>query len=1219
MLSVEVGSLCFFNHPMESWVVARVSGKGPKGYALKTEDSERKCIGEYFDSVPDDAVTPCREDLLDEQPDDLLTLTVLHDAPLLRCLYLRYFRDIIYTNIGAIVVAINPYNFKIPWYEDCKMVEYLSEGPVIKKNLPHSWAQAHNTYNEMIADGANQCILVSGESGAGKTEATKIVVKYLAQISCKHGTEEEKKMGLEVGARLNACSPILECFGNARTVRNDNSSRFGKFMKVKFDEKGRLVGAETTKYLLEKSRIVTAAENERVYHSFYLIVRGAMGHKLQLESETVYRSLNAGNCLQNSEYNSVEDYNEVVGAMGQIGMKDDEVYSVWSCVAGILCLLNVAFEADGEGARVEKATEKYLKNAVRLLRIDEAMLWNELVTTTLVVQKTSTVKLLRPALAVDVRDALVKALYDGLFTWLVDKCNQLCDVTATGNWIGLLDIFGFEDFKKNSFEQLCINLTNETLQNHYNKHIFEKDMEECRAENIDVTEVVCPDNSPCLRLIVEKGGILALLDEECTLGKGSELEFLAKVNDAHMGKNKFFEKKKVSRDTFIIHHYAASVTYDVNGWLEKNRDTLKENMKVLMRNSKDPLICELLEAPLPPEVRSKRPTVGSFFKGQLAALMEVINNTNPHWIRCIKPHPAKCPLMFDGVQTMRQLESSGVLGTVKIRKAGYPVRNLFDKFNRRYKVIAGNSAVGKGGRELAQIILTVCGMKNKAMAQLGRTKVFMKAEAFPIMERRRNEALAKFCRRLQSCGRGYLERRRANSEDCEQKRRRLVTLLTKEYRAYMRRFADLRQARARWRKEQGELFLRRSAALYEECVKSKAPLQQEALEATRAMHTALRQRMEMLKTYAVQMQKERQDLIDADLAARGAMLKEAAAYIDYLRHLFQQERVLFVTMLVEDLCDDESEQRHQIRNIERGERDKLWRADRSRYVAQRLVDLAKEALASRLRIEAMEAMQREEERERRALEQRNRSYLKSFKRKLRDTEVIARQLTCRREKFEEAREQKLMQLQGMYMAGSMGRQERWKPPRVSLIRAPSLGYSSAPRALRQTSPAAPVSPSPRQVGPQPTQQQHYANAPAVVIDEITPRRYSIHSVSERPSYGGSTGAIVEQGPSMRVHYRFLPFLPLEHDKLAHKEAHSARAASPKWSDEASKPLSVFAPLASPYRRLSPRHSAPLPQAEVYLGAAAWQDYRPVLKASSCEVVKEELPSGPRYKRSKRWA
>jgi myosin heavy subunit len=250
----------------------------------------------------------------------------------------------------------------------------------------------------------------------------------------------------------------------------------------------------------------------------------------------------------------------------------------------------------------------------------------------------------------------------------------MCDVDVQGSWIGLLDIFGFEDFEKNSFEQLCINLTNETLQNHYNSYIFDRDMEECRAEGIDVTEIKCPDNAPCLRMIAAKGGIIPLLDEECALGQGSETSFLDKITSAFEG-NPFFGRKKTSRTSFIIHHYAASVTYEIDGWLDKNRDTLKDAVKLMMRDSKDALVSRVLPEPIPADQKQGRGlTVGGFFNSQLQDLMAVINSTNPHWIRCVKPHPAKKPRMFDGMSANNQLESSGVLGTVKIRKAGYPVR-----------------------------------------------------------------------------------------------------------------------------------------------------------------------------------------------------------------------------------------------------------------------------------------------------------------------------------------------------------------------------------------------------------------------------------------------------------------------------------------------------------------------------------------------------------------
>ena len=763
-MSFNVGESVFFHHPKHSWVLGQVTATDGKTYSCKVDDPARNDAQQgTIDKLKPDHLQPMQADVLDERVDDLLNLTILHDSTLLRCLYLRYMDDIIYTNIGAIVVALNPFNFEIPRYMDTQMQHYLAEGPVIRRNVPHSWAQAHNTYYEMINDKGDQCILISGESGAGKTEATKIVMKYLAAVSCLNASASENEAGRAVGIKLSSCSPILESFGNARTVRNDNSSRFGKFAKVKFSGTGVLIGAHTTKYLLEKSRIITASLNERVYHSFYIVTRGRFKAQLGLELETNYKSLNSGNCLQNKEYNSPEDFDEVCGAMKGVGMSEEEIWSVWLIPAGILSLLNLNFTEDGEGKSViDESKAKYLQHTTRLWGIDEVALRRELTTKTITLpgqgQITSRVNV---GAAIDTRDALCKAAYDGVFSWLVDKCNTLCDVPATGNWIGLLDIFGFEDFEKNSFEQLCINLANETLQNHYNAYIFTKDMDECRAEKIDVTEIKCPDNGPCLDLICKTGGIIPLLDQQCAVD-GTDEKFLDDVfanhgNDAPK-KHPFLFQPKIKGKTFTIHHYAASVVYDVAGWVEKNRDTLRDEVKILMRRSNNQIVKIVLPEPIPMEdKKGKQLTVGGFFKDQVKQLMDVINSTNPHWIRCVKPHPAKKPKHFDGIQTMNQLESSGVLGTVKIRKAGYPVRLPNEKFLRRYQAIAPAGATSDAS---IQAILDAAGIGEKARSQRGLSKVFLKADAYQVLEKKREAALQVTILELHRICAGYMPRKR---------------------------------------------------------------------------------------------------------------------------------------------------------------------------------------------------------------------------------------------------------------------------------------------------------------------------------------------------------------------------------------------------------------------------------------------------------------------------
>eukprot|EP00754_Rhynchopus_humris_P021082 Rhum_TRINITY_DN14724_c1_g3::Rhum_TRINITY_DN14724_c1_g3_i2::g.111743::m.111743/K12559/MYO10; myosin X len=622
-------SLCYFRDPEYSWLWGKVLDYDAKKkvYSCQAIDegnsraepdrvppvlTQGKYAGGWPDPIPgvptknipdnEDNIFSVREDVVYgseyEDTHDLLRLTILHDSTLLACVKKRYFKDIIYTFIGAIVVAVNPFNYKIPWYTDDNMEKYLQETYPIQKNLPHSWACAHNTYHELRDDKRNQTILVSGESGAGKTEASKIVLKYLSAISSRMSGVVAKEGQQDVQARIMAASPFLEAFGNAKTARNDNSSRFGKFMQIKFSEEGAILGANITKYLLEKSRIIVAGPGERVYHSFYLAVRGN-GKPLgpnSLVSVTDYSSLNSGGCTENNEFNTGEEFDEVSDAMRTVGILDDDVRGIWLTLAGVLHALNVTFEKNGEGSKIASAKVKELAASAQCLGVDNDMLSLELVRTVIEVRGEKSNRDLNVSKAQDGRDAFVKRLYDQVFNWLVDKCNQSLDIAGDLRWIGLLDIFGFENFEVNSFEQLCINLANESLQNHYNAYIFERDMDECRAEGIDVTSVEFPDNEPCLRMVSGKGGIISLLDDECGLGEGTDQGFLQKVTDYCEGVpafQPFFTRPRLAQTSFIVHHYAGNVSYEVDGFLDKNRDSLKPAMKLLLRSSTNPFIAEL--------------------------------------------------------------------------------------------------------------------------------------------------------------------------------------------------------------------------------------------------------------------------------------------------------------------------------------------------------------------------------------------------------------------------------------------------------------------------------------------------------------------------------------------------------------------------------------------------------------------------------------------------
>jgi myosin heavy subunit len=793
----------FVRHPFKSWLPGRVSGRNEKGqYTVLDDDREE------IQKVAAEDLALCREDLLNEGVNpvvhDLLFLTDLHEATLLRCLKVRYLKNICYTNIGAIVVALNPFNYGIPWYQDTEMDKYLAEGDVIRHNLPHSWAVAHNTYFEMRTDRKDQTILVSGESGAGKTEACKIVQKYLGRVSMKGMSEEKRGAADEMRRRIEEASPILEGFGNAKTVRNNNSSRFGKFIKLKFAPDGCMVGAHTVNYLLEKSRIITAAKNERVYHAFYLLTKGKDAAAYGLKRPNDYRSTFSGKCISREDADDAEDFGEVMKALQIVGFEATVIRQIWEVVAGCLVAQNIELAAiDADTTCVQPSTKEFLEQAAQLWGVSAERLEVELLTTTSVAggsggkkSESFTAKLRLPQ-AIDMRDSLCKHVYEKLFCSLVSKINDSTAVEGdfSGSTIGLLDIFGFEDFEVNSFEQLCINLANEALQNHYNNYIFKKDMQECRDEGINVNDVKCPDNMECLKLITDQNGILGYLDEECKLGTGSDDGFLQNLIQ-NCSKNSFFSFRPLQQGTFIVRHYAGAVTYTVKGFLEKNRDNLKDEMKLLMRASSKPFIADLLPAPEPQESRSKggaSRTVGGFFKSQVKDLMDVINSTNPHWIRCIKPHPAKKPLLFDGLQVTNQLNSSGVLGTVKIRKAGYPVRMTFAAFFARYRVLIGRCSANDSTME--QHLYVKKAMKAAQISgmelQCGKTRVFMKSEAFFELERSKDEAGMKHRLLLQSYGRALLSQLLVRKQRWQQ----CVTVIQLEYRDYFRRSEEMRTLR----------------------------------------------------------------------------------------------------------------------------------------------------------------------------------------------------------------------------------------------------------------------------------------------------------------------------------------------------------------------------------------------------------------------------------------
>lgn len=940
-MTLSVGDAVFFKHPKHSWVLGSVSSvDGGDMVTCRSDDGRRQVVGDTIPKLKKEHdVTPAMVNLVDEDVSDLLHLTVLHESTLLRCLCLRYLSDVIYTNVGQIVVALNPFSFDIPHYKDDRMAQYLAAPPDGDPSmLPHTWATAHVTYFELIANFQPQFILVSGESGSGKTEASKIVMKYLAAVSRGRGSKEEEEQSSQCGSKMQRCSPILESFGNAKTVRNDNSSRFGKFMRIQFSSSGVLCGSFTERYLLEKSRIVTAGEGERVYHSFYLLFRGVGKQmKIPMKPESHYKSINSGGVLRNEDYDTEAESVDVISAMKTVGLDDAGILGAWKVTAGILHLLNLTFTKDdtGTGSVITSAGTEDVYATADLWEVDASELSTELLQSTLIIRNEASFKLHSPVVAADCRDAVCKALYDKLFEWLVLQCNRLCDASnpsTVAGWVGLLDIFGFEDFKVNSFEQLCINLANESLQGHYNLFVFEKDMEECRAEGINTVNIPCPNNRPCLDLIEDpKKGIFSLLDDQSAMATGTNPQFMEQCIATHGdGKSPDFVVERTMRHCFSIKHYAGTVRYDSTLWVEKNRDTLKDGMRMLLRSSKHPVIASLLDPPA--EVvagagRGKKVFLSTFFRQQLAQLMAIINSSNPHWIRCVKPHPAKKPRMFDGVQAMGQLESSGVLGTVKIRKAGYPVRMLYPKFVERFLIMSPSylkSTPSKSDlaamlasvdrcRKLTLEIVTTMGMAGMECSQLGKTKVFMKADALTKMEQLRKEFIAKVTFRIKHVGRGYLVRLAQG----KQRIALAVRLIVFEYRDYCSRCAAVRAERTR-----------RLAQAAQALIDGANNLEEQFIRAVQGYWTALEpSRSKAIDEFLNTMEALWRNAIAAEAAIAWGSMIGAVAY-DFLiaqeeiqRHMLttmsgamMRERYYLIMYAYDNLLDDWIEQEVYLRH-----------------------------------------------------------------------------------------------------------------------------------------------------------------------------------------------------------------------------------------------------------------------------------------------------------------
>ncbi|XP_039753066.1 myosin heavy chain, muscle isoform X17 [Pararge aegeria] len=717
-----------------------------------------------------------------EKCEDMSNLTYLNDASVLYNLKQRYYHKLIYTYSGLFCVAINPYKrFPVYTFRCAK----LYRGKRRSEVPPHIFAISDGAYVNMLTNHENQSMLITGESGAGKTENTKKVIAYFATVgaSQKKDPTQEKKGSLE--DQVVQTNPVLEAFGNAKTVRNDNSSRFGKFIRIHFGPSGKLAGADIETYLLEKARVISQQALERSYHIFYQMMSGSvkglkdicllsndiMDYNIVSQGKTVIPGVNDG-----------EEMKLTDEAFDILGFTQEEKDNVYKITASVMHMGSMKFKQRGREEQAEADGTEDGNKVATLLGVDVQDLYKNLLKPRIKVGNEFVTQGRNKDQVTNSVGALCKGIFDRLFKWLVKKCNETLDTKQKRqHFIGVLDIAGFEIFDYNGFEQLCINFTNEKLQQFFNHHMFVLEQEEYQREGIHWEFIdFGMDLLACIDLIEKPMGILSILEEESMFPKATDQTFVEKLNNNHLGKSAPYLKPKPPKPGcqaahFAIGHYAGNVGYNITGWLEKNKDPLNDTVVDQFKKGQNKLLVEIFadhpgqsggaDAGGGKGAGSKRTkgsafqTVSSLYREQLNNLMTTLRSTQPHFVRCIIPNELKQAGLIDSHLVMHQLTCNGVLEGIRICRKGFPNRMVYPDFKLRYKILAPQ-AVDKESdpKKIAQIILEASGLDVESY-RLGHTKVFFRAGVLGQMEELRDDRLSKIVSWLQAYIRGYLSRK----------------------------------------------------------------------------------------------------------------------------------------------------------------------------------------------------------------------------------------------------------------------------------------------------------------------------------------------------------------------------------------------------------------------------------------------------------------------------
>ncbi|XP_071620194.1 myosin heavy chain, skeletal muscle, adult-like [Heliangelus exortis] len=768
-------SSVFVVHPKESYVKSTIQSRESGKVTVKTEAGETLTVKE--DQIF--SMNPPKYDKIE----DMAMMTHLHEPAVLYNLKERYAAWMIYTYSGLFCVTVNPYKW-LPVYNPEVVLAY--RGKKRQEAPPHIFSISDNAYQFMLTDRENQSILITGESGAGKTVNTKRVIQYFATIAASGDKKKEDTPGKMQGTledQIISANPLLEAFGNAKTVRNDNSSRFGKFIRIHFGATGKLASADIETYLLEKSRVTFQLPAERSYHIFYQIMSNKKPELIEMLLITTnpydYLYVSQGEITVPS-INDQEELMATDSAIDILGFSPDEKTAIYKLTGAVMHYGNMKFkqkqreeQAEPDGTEVaDKAAYLMGLNSADLLKAlcyPRVKVGNEYVT------KGQTVQQVYNSVG-----ALAKAVFEKMFLWMVVRINQQLDTKQPRQYfIGVLDIAGFEIFDFNSLEQLCINFTNEKLQQFFNHHMFVLEQEEYKKEGIEWEFIdFGMDLAACIELIEKPMGIFSILEEECMFPKATDTSFKNKLYDQHLGKSNNFQKPKPAKGKaeahFSLVHYAGTVDYNITGWLDKNKDPLNETVVGLYQKSSLKTLA-LLFASAGGEAEasgggggkkggkkkgSSFQTVSALFRENLNKLMTNLRSTHPHFVRCIIPNETKTPGAMEHELVLHQLRCNGVLEGIRICRKGFPSRILYADFKQRYKVLNA-SAIPEGqfidSKKASEKLLGSIDVDH-TQYKFGHTKVFFKAGLLGLLEEMRDEKLAEIITMTQARCRGFLMR-----------------------------------------------------------------------------------------------------------------------------------------------------------------------------------------------------------------------------------------------------------------------------------------------------------------------------------------------------------------------------------------------------------------------------------------------------------------------------